>query len=139
MLKKTAFGRNIYMVGNNPEASRLCGLHPKKVSYTLFINAAVLAVLAGILVAGRLKNANSTLLTGCQFDGITAAILGGVSMGGGTGGMGGALIGILILNCFDNGTTVIGMDSYWQSIASGMLLVIALLADYLLSSRKKSR
>lgn len=139
MLKKTAFGRSIYMVGGNREASRLCGLNPKRVSFTLFINAAILATLASTLVVSKLKIANPRLTTLCQFDGLTAAILGGVSLGGGTGGMGGTLIGILILNCFDNATTVVGMNSYWQTIAKGLLLIVALFVDFLISARDRDK
>lgn len=139
MLKKTAFGRSIYMVGGNREAARLCGLNPKRISFILFINAAILATLASTLVAGKLKIANPRLTTLSQFDGLTAAILGGVSLGGGVGGMGGTLIGILILNCFENATTVVGMNSYWQTIASGLLLIVALLVDFLISKRQEKR
>lgn len=139
MLKRTAFGRSIYLVGCNAEAARLCGMNPRRVSYILFINASCLAALAGTLLAGRLKYANSQCITGSQYDGITAGVLGGISVGGGTGGMGGALIGILILNCFENLTTLIGLSSYWQEIASGLLLLVALLADFVIMTRKRSR
>jgi ribose transport system permease protein len=137
MLKKTAFGRSIYMVGENPEAARLCGIDSRRVSFILFIAAGVLATLAGTLVAGKLKFVNSKLIVDSQFDGITAAILGGVSVGGGDGGMGGALIGILILDVFENGTTVVGMNSYWQKIMSGLLLVLALFLNFLVVDRSE--
>jgi ribose/xylose/arabinose/galactoside ABC-type transport system permease subunit len=68
---------------------------------------------------------------------MTAAILGGISFGGGTGGMGGALVGILILNCFNNGMTVIDVPPYWQTVASGMLLLIALIVDYVSVNKRK--
>lgn len=138
MLNRTTFGRSIYMVGENATAARLCGLNAKKISMILFVNAGCLATLAGVLVSGKLKFANASLITGSQFDGITASILGGVSMGGGTGGMFGALIGILILNVFENGTTLVGMNTYWQDIAAGLLLVVALLLDYLVTVRKQT-
>ena len=131
VLKKTKVGRSVYLIGGNPDAARLAGLRPKRISYALFINAGCLSALAGILLAGRLQTANTVGITNSQFAGITAAILGGSSFGGGTGGMGGALIGILILNCFNNGMTVINVPPYWQTIASGALLLIALAVDFM--------
>lgn len=138
ILKKTKFGRSVYLIGGNPDAARLSGLRPKRISYTLFINAGCLAALAGTLLAGRLRTANTVGITNSQFAGITAAILGGISFGGGTGGMGGAMIGILILNCFNNGMTVIDVSPYWQTIASGALLLLALTADFLNVRKRKN-
>ena len=139
ILKRTAFGRSIYMVGGNAEAARLCGMNPRRLTFVLFINASCLAALAGTLLTGRLKYANTQCITGSQFDGITAAILGGISMGGGTGGMGGALIGILILNCFENMTTLIGLNTYWLTIMSGLLLLVALLADFAVTAKNRNK
>ena len=136
ILSKTKYGRSIYLVGGNPEAARLCGLNPKKIYYSLFINAACLAGLAGTLLAARLKCATVDGITAQQFTGITGAILGGISFGGGTGGMGGALVGILILNTFNNGMQVLGVPTYWQTVASGLLLLVALIFDYFTSRRK---
>ena len=138
ILRKTKFGRSVYLTGGNAEASRLAGLRPKRVSYILFINAGALAALAGMLLAGRLKTANTVGITTSQFAGMTAAILGGISFGGGSGGMGGALVGILILNSFNNGMTVIDVPVYWQSVASGTLLLVALAADFI-SARKRAQ
>jgi len=137
MLKNTKFGRSVYLIGGNPDASRLAGLRPKRVSYLLFINAGCLAALAGILLAGRLQTANTVGISSSQFSGITAAVLGGISFGGGVGGMGGALIGILILSCFNNGMTVVDVSPYWQTIASGLLLLFALMVDFI--STKNTR
>jgi ribose/xylose/arabinose/galactoside ABC-type transport system permease subunit len=130
MLKKTKFGRSIYLVGGNAQAARLAGLNPKRVSYILFANSSVMGGLAGILLAASLKSATNAGVTGNQFTGMTAAILGGVSFGGGAGGMGGAFMGLLILNAFNNGmTTIPGLDSFWRMAASGALLLFALTLD----------
>lgn len=137
ILKKTKFGRQMYLVGGNREASRLVGIKPMKIYYTLFINASCLACLGGILLASRLKTATCEGIAQQQFTGITAAILGGISFGGGSGGMGGCLVGILILNVFDNGLAILGVPTYWQTVASGLLLLVALVYDYFASRRKK--
>ncbi len=137
ILKKTKFGRQMYLVGGNREASRLVGIKPMKIYYTLFINAACLACLGGVLLAARLKTSTCEGIAAQQFTGITAAILGGISFGGGSGGMGGCLVGILILNVFDNGLTLLGVPTYWQTVASGLLLLVALVYDYFASKRSR--
>ena len=129
ILKRTKFGRSIYLVGGSPEASRLVGLKPKKIFYALFINASCLGCIAGVMLAARLKTATCTGISTSQFTGITAAVLGGVSFGGGAGGMLGILVGILILNVFDNGMQLMSIPTYWQTVASGLLLVAALIYD----------
>ena len=89
------------------------------------------------MLASRVSSATVTGVNSNQFSGVTAAILGGISFGGGTGGMVGAFIGLLLLNCFNNGMTLIGMDPYWQTVASGALLLLALIIDYY-NNRKRS-
>ena len=135
ILKKTKFGRTVYLIGGNPEAARLVGLKPKKTSYMLFINASCMACIAGVLMSARIKTATCNGLSGQQFTGITAAILGGISFGGGTGGMAGALVGILILNVFENGLQLLAIPTYWQTVASGLLLLAALVYDKLAAKR----
>ena len=130
ILAKTKFGRTIYLCGGNRNAARLAGLNPKKLSYILFMNGGALAALAGGLLAARLKSGTPAGIKTMQFSGITAAILGGISFGGGSGGMLGCFIGLLIINGFNNGLTVMGIDPYWQTVASGLLLIIALLFDF---------
>jgi ribose/xylose/arabinose/galactoside ABC-type transport system permease subunit len=135
ILAKTKFGQSIYMIGGNPQAARLSGLKPRKMSYILFINNGVLGGAAGILTAARMKSGNVGGVSASQFAGMTGAILGGVSFGGGSGGMGGAFIGLVVLNGFSNGLTTVGVSSFWQTVASGALLLIALAFD--LVGRKK--
>ena len=127
------------MCGCNREAARLAGLKPKKICYILFINMGFLASLSGIILAARMKSATVTGISGNQFSGITAAILGGISFGGGSGGMLGAFFGLLLLNCFNNGMTVMGVNPYWQTVASGALLLIALMFDFISMVRKEKK
>ena len=135
ILNKTRFGRSIYLTGGNWHAARLSGLHPKKISYILFINSGSLGGLAGILLAARLRTGTVQGIIGSQFSGMTAAILGGVAFGGGAGGLGGVFIGLLILNSFNNGTMVVGVTTYWQTVASGLLLFLALTFDWFRARR----
>ena len=130
MLSKTKFGRSVYMIGGNPKASRLTGLNPRRISYILFMNCATLSSLAGIILTARLKSSTVHGIKQSNFAGVTAAILGGISFTGGAGGLGGAFLGLLIINSFNNGMTVMKVPSYYQTVASGLLLLIALFFDF---------
>lgn len=130
ILAKTKFGRSVYLCGGNKQAARLSGLNPRKLSYILFANSGALGALAGIIYDGRMKVGNLTATNTYAFTAITAAILGGISFGGGSGGMLGCFLGLLIMNSFNNGLTVLQVNPYWQSVASGVLLLIALSFDY---------
>jgi ribose/xylose/arabinose/galactoside ABC-type transport system permease subunit len=139
LLNKTRFGRSVYLVGANPEASRLAGLNPKKLVYILFTNSGALAAIAGILLMSRTGTANATGITKNQFSGITAAVLGGISFGGGSGGMAGAFVGLLILGSFNTAMTQFGMDAYLQTTATGALLIAALAVDFFRGRRGGDR
>jgi len=135
LFSKSKFGRSVYLLGGNPQAARLSGLRPVRTSYILFMNCGMLAALAGMLLAASMKSATTSGTSASQFTGITAAMLGGISFGGGSGSFAGAFIGLLIVTAFNNGLQVMGVLSYWQMVASGALLLFALTLDYLNSRR----
>jgi len=137
LMNKTRFGRSVYMIGANPEASRLSGLHPKRITTILFINSGVMAAIAGLLLTARVGTATANGIVNTRFAGITAAVLGGISFGGGTGGMAGAFVGLLILGSFNNAMTLIGIHAYLQQTASGLLLIVALVIDYIIIRRRR--
>jgi ribose/xylose/arabinose/galactoside ABC-type transport system permease subunit len=139
ILNKTRFGRSVYLVGANPEASHLSGLNPRRLLYILFANSGALAAIAGILLMSRTGTANATGVTKNQFSGITAAVLGGISFGGGTGGMAGAFVGLLILGSFNNAMLLLGMDAYLLQTATGVLLIAALTVDWFRGGRDSRR
>jgi len=138
ILAKTKFGMQVYLVGGNPQAARLSGISPVKTSYILYMNSAFLAGIGGIISMTRAGQANQSILINDQFMGITAAILGGVSFGGGTGNMAGVFVGLFILKTWDKGTTIINANSYWTEILKGVLLLAALVLDYF-SARSASK
>ena len=139
MLSTTKFGRSVYLAGGNPTAARLTGLNPKRISYILFMNCGALSSLAGIMLTVRLKSSTEHGIKQSNFAGVTAAILGGISFTGGSGSLGGAFLGLLIINSFNNGMTVMKIPSYYQNIASGLLLLFALFFDYVASGGLKKR
>ena len=130
LLRKTRFGREIYIVGGNPNAARLAGISVNKTSYALFMNMSILAALGGIILAARMQNGNPAACLNLEFEGITAAILGGVAMSGGFGSMTGVVLGIFILQGFNTGLVMINVPTFWQGVARGVLLILALSADY---------
>lgn len=130
ILSNTSFGRSVYMCGGNRRAARLCGINPKRISSILYINNGALAALAGAILAARMHTASPVAGNSGALDAITAAVLGGVSFVGGAGKMSGCFIGILLLNAFNAGLTAVGFPSYWQIVARGSLLVLALCFDF---------
>ncbi len=136
ILLRTRFGRRMYIVGGNHQAARLAGINPKKITTVLFINNSAIACLVGALVAARMRMGSPSSNIGSDLDAITAAVLGGVSFMGGIGGMFSAFIGVMLLTCFKNGLVIVGLGTYYQTVATGVLLISALAIDYL---REKSR
>lgn len=136
VLTKTRFGRNVYTVGGNPIAARLVGISTKKTTYMLFIIMGVLGALGGAILAARMNTGQPQACQGLEFSGITAAILGGIAMSGGKGSLAGSFIGLLILQSFNTGLTVINVQSFWQYVANGSLLLVALSFDFLRSRKK---
>ena len=130
ILSNTRFGRKLYMVGGNRAAARLAGINANKVHTIMLINCSTLASLAGVVLAARMHNGSPTACQSASLDAITASCLGGIAFTGGTGGMVGGIIGLLMLECFNNGLTVVGLGAYWQVVASGILLIAALTLDY---------
>lgn len=131
LIGRTKFGRQMLLCGGNRRAARLAGLNSKKISTIMFANCGAVAALAGATVAARMRNASPYSITGAEMDGMTAAILGGVSFfGGGSSGMGVVLIGLILLQVFQNGLVTVGLNAYWQVVAKGGLLIIALIVDF---------
>lgn len=139
VLNKTKFGRSIYMVGGNKNAARLAGINEKRVKYIAYGVTAGLAALGGILQAARMSAGMPSASVGLEFDAVTAVILGGVAMLGGRGTLGGAIIGLFILQCFNNGLMMMNVPSFWQTVSKGVLLIIALAFDYLRRQNKDKK
>ena len=137
IISKSAFGMKVTLMGGSPVAATLAGINASAIMFILFINSAVMGGVAGIFNAARLSQGALTALTTNQFTGLTAAILGGISFGGGVGGMGGAFVGLLILNTFQLGMGVVGGIPFWVNVFSGLLLLLALSFDFLAQQRQK--
>jgi len=134
---QTVLGRHIYAVGGNPEAAQLSGINVKRITYIVFCSMSMLAALAGILFASRLKSAAPTSGAGFELDAIAAAFIGGVSAAGGVGSIVGSLIGALVYVSLTNGMNLMGTGSDAQNIVKGVVLAAAVIFDVATRNRAK--
>lgn len=131
ILNRTQMGRHIYAVGGNKQAAQYSGIRVKKVTFFVFIYCSLLASLAGILTVGRTFTATMTLGESAEMDAISAVVLGGTSMNGGRGTISGTVIGAIVIGVLKNGMNLLGIDSSWQFIVQGIVILIAVYLDYL--------
>jgi ribose transport system permease protein len=131
----TLLGKHAIAVGSNFEAARLAGIRVDRVRIALYVMSGTLAGVGGIIVSSQLSSGQPTAGTGLEFDAIVAAILGGTSLAGGEGSVVGALLGTLILGVLRNGLNLLGVESFWQSVLQGLLLVGAVGVDALVRRR----
>lgn len=126
---KTTYGRSVYAIGGNEEAANLAGIKTKLVTFQMFVIGGVLAAAAGIIMTARLDAATASSGDGMELDAIASCVIGGVSMNGGTGSIPGVMVGALIMASLDNGMSLINLESFWQYIVKGIVLVLAVWVD----------
>jgi ribose/xylose/arabinose/galactoside ABC-type transport system permease subunit len=137
LLNKTKFGRYVYGIGGNEEATRLSGINVKATKYKLYVLEGLLAALAGIVLLSRVNSGQPKAGTGYEMDIITAVVLGGVSIAGGSGKITGVIFGVLLMGVLTNGMILMNVDEYTQWIIKGVVLLGAVSLDEI-SSRKKN-
>ena len=126
---QTVFGRRIYAVGSNMEATRLSGVNVRAVKLWIFGLMGLMCALAGLINTARLAAGSPSAGTAGELDVIAACFIGGTSMRGGSGTVHGALIGALVMASLDNGMSMLDVDSYWQMIVKGLILTLAVWVD----------
>jgi putative multiple sugar transport system permease protein len=134
---QTVLGRHIYAIGGNPEAAQLSGINVKQLTYVVFGSMGMLAALAGILFASRLRSATPQAGTLFELDAIAAAFIGGVSPAGGIGTVLGSLIGALVYMSLTSGMNLMGTDIALQYIVRGAVLAAAVIFDVATRQRGK--
>ena len=137
LMSKTAFGMKVTLLGGNPVAATLAGINASAITIILFVISGVTGGAGGIIASARLSQGSLLALNTSQFTGLTAAILGGISFGGGVGNMGGAFVGLLILNTFQIGMGIVGVNPFWVNVFSGVLLLVALSLDFIAMRRQQ--
>jgi D-xylose transport system permease protein len=133
---QTVFGRHIYAVGGNMEATRLSGVNVGRVKLAVFATMGLMAAFAGIITTARLASGSPSAGTSGELDAIAACFIGGTSMRGGSGTVHGALIGALVMASLDNGMSMMDVDAFWQMIVKGGILVLAVWVDVLSGSNR---
>ncbi|MCI8304805.1 MAG: ABC transporter permease [Lawsonibacter sp.] len=125
ILSKTRTGDYLYSVGGNEEAAKLSGVNTKKTKYIAYIASGVCTAVAGMVMLASLGSAEATAGTGYETDAIAAAAIGGTSMAGGRGTAFGTFCGALLLAILKVGMVVISVDSFWQYVVTGLIIVVA--------------
>lgn len=129
VLRRTRFGRYVYLVGGNPTAPFRAGIDVRRVLFIVFIMSGVLAALAGWLLAARTNGATPNLGIGMLFEVFAAVVIGGVSLRGGVGRLSGVFAGVLLLSTIDTAINVMGLDAYYMQVIRGGLMLLAVLLD----------
>ncbi|HIG53299.1 MAG TPA: ABC transporter permease [Candidatus Handelsmanbacteria bacterium] len=135
VLHHTILGRYIYAIGGNIQAARLSGLAVDRTRVLVYVIGGVLAALSAFILASRLNSGQPNAGLGFELQVIAAVILGGISLTGGIGTLGGAFIGILILTVLSNGLVLLNVSSFYHDIARGAVIILAV---YLDTRRKQS-
>ena len=134
---KTTLGRNLYAVGGNEKATRLSGIDTRKVMFSAYTLMGVLAGLAGILVIARGQKAGPTIGPGFEMDAIAACFIGGASAYGGTGSIGGVIIGAALMGIINQGMSIADTPVNYQKVVKGIVLIVAVLFDVIMQMRRK--
>ncbi|GAF11710.1 LOW QUALITY PROTEIN: ribose ABC transport system, permease protein RbsC [Bacillus sp. JCM 19045] len=129
ILKKTTFGRRVYAVGGNEEASILSGIKVDRIKIYVYSLTGFLAAVAGVILTSRLNSASQRQGRMFELDAIAAVVLGGTSLTGGRGWIVGTLIGALIIGVLNNGLNLLGVSSFFQQVVKGSVILLAVLLD----------
>lgn len=131
VLKYTVFGRQVYAIGANPVAARLVGIPSHRVIFIAFALSGMAAALAGLILVSQLGAASPNNARGYELLVVTAIVLGGASLSGGRGTIIGTFLGLMIIQVLGTGLTLLNVQSFWQNVATGVLLIIAVSSDRL--------
>ncbi|OXS58982.1 sugar ABC transporter permease [Cohnella sp. CIP 111063] len=129
VLYKTKFGRYVYAIGGNENASKISGIRVDRVKIWVYVINGFLAGLAGILLSSRISSGQPNSGMGYELDAIAAVVIGGTSLFGGRGSLLGTIVGVLIIGVINNGLNLLDVSSYWQQIIKGLIIAGAVILD----------
>jgi ribose transport system permease protein len=126
---KTRLGRYIYAIGGNETAARLSGIRINKVKMIVYSIGAALAAVGGVIVTSRLDSAQPNAGLSYELDAIAAVVIGGTSLNGGKGSVGGTVIGAVIIGVLNNGLVLLNVSPFWQQVVKGGVILLAVIID----------
>jgi inositol transport system permease protein len=138
-LRYTPYGRHVYTVGGNPEAARLTGLKVNEVLTSVYVIMGFLAGFAGFIQSARLSSAEATAGFGFELTVIASVVIGGTSLMGGLGGIGGTVVGTILIGVLLNGLVIMNVNPYYQQVIIGLIIVLAVAFDTYAKSRRGGR
>ncbi|MFV0328854.1 MAG: ABC transporter permease [Lachnospiraceae bacterium] len=138
LMNRRRFGRYVYAVGGNTDAARASGINTKKVKTQAYLFAGAAAGLAGVILMSRMNSGQPNGGEQYEFDAITAAIIGGTSMNGGTGKVYGVVVGALFVGVLLNIMTQMNVSAYWQKIVKGLIIALAVIIDVQVRKTRKA-
>ena len=137
ILKYTKLGRRIYATGGNIEAARIAGINVERIQFSTYLMSSLLSGFAGIMLASRLATANPNIGSSYGMESIAAAVLGGTALSGGEGNVWGSFMGVVVMGLLSNGLVMVGVSQAWRNIATGIVLVFAIVLQLLSKKSKK--
>ena len=137
ILNRTKLGRHIYAVGGNREAARFAGINTRRILFFAYAYSGLMAGISGVVLASRMFSGQPTAGDGQEMEAIAATVLGGTSMLGGQGAMGGTVIGVLIMGALQNGLNLLGINSFWQYVVKGAVILLAVYIDVIKKRTRK--
>lgn len=134
---RTVPGRHLYALGGNAKATQLSGIDTRRIMFGAYVNMAFLAAVAALVCVARFNSAAPSAGTNYEMDAIGACFIGGASAYGGTGTVGGAVIGAIFMGILNNGMSILGIDANWQKMIKGLVLLFAVVFDVVSKKRSK--
>jgi ribose transport system permease protein len=128
-LRYRATGRSLYAIGGNPEVARLAGIKVLRLTVWVYVASGVLAGLAALVLSSRLDSSQPSAGLGYELDAIAAVVIGGASLSGGIGGIGGTVVGVLIIGVLHNGLNLVGVSPFIQQVIIGCVIAVAVTID----------
>lgn len=129
LLKYTPFGWHVLSVGGNAKASKLSGIKVDRILTSVYIFSGICAATVGLITTAQLTAANPSSGDGWEMNAISAVVLGGTSMSGGIGTIGGTIIGAFVIGVINDGMIMIGVSEFWQKVIKGIIIILAVIID----------
>lgn len=136
VLKCTTFGRYVFAIGGNKYAAKLSGVKTRQVEMFVYIISGICCGIVGLILSARISSGQPTAAEGYELDAIAATAIGGTSMSGGIGGLRGTILGFIIIGLISNSLNLMNVNSFWQQIVKGCIILLAVFLDMKTKGRK---